>query len=60
MSEQSTDDTDHFVELFQSRHFEETVEMWCPQRDEKKVILGRCYVEYCPMCGANVAGWYNA
>jgi len=52
-------ETEHYVELFQSRHFEETVEIWCPIRDEEKVVLGRYYTEFCPMCGETIAGWYN-
>ena len=51
--------TEHHIKLYQSCHFDETVEIWCPSRDEVKVIIGRYYVEYCPICGSHIAGWYD-
>ena len=44
----------HYAEEFHSRHFEDTVEVWCPEVDETKVVLGRKYTRHCPMCGGSI------
>lgn len=54
MAEDLFEDEDHRVETFHPRHFQKTVEIWCPNLDETKVILGDRYVRYCPMCGNKI------
>lgn len=44
----------HYVETYNPRHFERTVEMWCPKIDESKVIIGPRYVRHCVMCGDKI------
>ena len=46
----------HYVETYSARHFDNTVEVWCPNIDETKVVLGHRYVRHCPMCGDEIEG----
>ena len=48
------DSENHQVETYLARHFDETVEVWCPTVDEAKVLLGHQYIRYCPMCGDSI------
>lgn len=45
------EDAEHRVEVFDSRYFQKVTEIWCPNRDETKGVLGERYISYCPQCG---------
>lgn len=44
----------HLTEAHYSRHFGVTVEVYCSTIDERKVVLEKEYLRYCPMCGGSV------
>lgn len=54
MAEDLFEDAEHRAEEYTSRHFDNTVEIWCPSIDETKVVLGHRYLRHCPMCGEEV------
>ena len=49
-----TGEESHYTETFSPRNFSDTVEIWCPQIDETKVVLGYRYLRHCPMCGGEI------
>ena len=51
---QTGDTDDHHVSGYLARHFDNTVEIWCPSIDETKVVLGHEYINNCPMCGDGI------
>lgn len=48
------DEESHHVETYRSRHFGDTVEVWCPNVDETKAILGTENIRNCLMCGEEI------
>lgn len=49
-----TADESHSTRVFQSRYFQDVTEIWCPNLDETKGVLGYRYVRNCPMCGDEI------
>lgn len=48
------DNADHYTEVRKHAFPSSLVEVWCPNIDEEKLIVGDSYVRHCPMCGESI------